>query len=186
MSMKIQSTAVFDVETKTIGNPYELELSSISIIFSDDGLFRYYTGENDELREGVRLLLTAERICGFNSRRFDVPVILKYMTRGEGRKLRAMPHLDFFREYQRQRPGQRISLDNMSKSTIDPHLKKFELTNNTAIGLYKTDPEKLMAYNNWDTRVTYWLLLALYKDGYVRFTAPTLTKLYIPNWSPLN
>ena len=184
--MRIPSTAIFDVETKTIGNPYDLELSSISVIFSDDGITRYFTGENDELRKGVQLLLTAERICGFNSYKFDVPVVLKYITRGEGRKLRAMPHLDFFREYQRQRPGQLISLDNMSKSTFSEHLKKFELTNNTAIGLYKTDPEKLMAYDNWDTRVTYWLLLALYKDGYVRYTAPVLTRLYIPNWSPCN
>ncbi len=184
--MRIPSTAVFDVETKTVGNPYEIELSSISVIFSDDSRFRYFTGEDDELREGVALLLQADRICGFNSYKFDVPVVLKYMTRGEGRKLRAMPHLDFFREFQRKYPGRLISLDNMSKTTIDQSRKKFELTNQTAIGLYLTDPEKLMAYNNWDTMITYWLLLALYKNGYVEYTLPKRTRLYIPNWSPTN
>ena len=184
--MRIPSTAVFDVETKTVGNPYEIEMSSISVIFTDDGEFRYFTGEDDELRRGVELLLTADRICGFNSYRFDVPVVLKYMSRGEGRKLRAMPHLDFFREFQRQHPGRLVSLANMGKTTLFPLRSKFDLTNNTAIGLYLTDPAKLMAYNNWDTRVTYWLLLALYKDGYVKYTLPQPTRLYIPNWSPTN
>ena len=180
--MKIPLTAVFDVETKSIGNPYELELSSISTIWSDTGEFEFWTGDDDELREGVKRLLMAEKLCTFNGRRFDVPVILKYMTRGEGRKLRHKPHLDFYHEFVLQNPGRRISLKNMSKTTLGQWNQKFELWDQTAVSLYYTEPEKLEAYNNWDTKVTYWLLLALYKNGYVEYTLPTRQRLYIPNW----
>ena len=182
----IMSTAVFDVETKAItDSPYDAELSSISIIFSDSGKFHFYTGDDDELREGVRSLLTAKRICGFNSKRFDVPVILKYMTRGEGRKLRNMPHLDFYHEFVQQNPGRRISLKNMSKTTLGKWHGKFELYNHSAISLYYVRPDKLEAYNNWDTKVTYWLMLALYNQGYVEYILPVRQRLYIPNWAPI-
>ena len=183
--MKIPSgTAVFDVETKTIGNPYEIELSSLSIIFTDDGVTRFFTGDDDELRKGVEQLLMATRLVGFNSIRFDVPVILKYMSRGEGRKLRQQPHLDFFAELQKQKRGLRISLENFGKTTLDPLYTKFDLTDNTAIGLYKTNPRKFQAYNDWDSRITYLLLIHLYQFGYVKYTFPRATRLYIPNWSP--
>ena len=183
---RILSTAVFDVETKEItASPYDAELSSISIIFSDTGKFHSYTEDDDEMREGVRSLLTAKRICGFNSKRFDIPVVLKYITRGEGRKLRNMPHLDFYHEFVRQNPGRRISLKNMSKTTLGEWHGKFELYNHSAVSLYYVRPDKLEVYNNWDTNVTYGLLLALYNKGYVEYTLPTRQRLYIPNWSPL-
>lgn len=181
------NTAVFDVETKAItDSPYEAELSSISIIFSDTGDFHFYTGDDDELREGVKSLLMAERLCGFNSIRFDIPVILKYMSRGEGRKLRNMPHLDFYHEFVKQNPGRRVGLKNMTKTTLGKWHTKFELWDQSAVSLYYTEPEKLEAYNNWDTKVTYWLFLALYKQGYVEYTLPTRQRLYIPNWAPLS
>ncbi|RLI54283.1 MAG: hypothetical protein DRP09_13475 [Candidatus Thorarchaeota archaeon] len=184
---RIMNTAVWDVETKRITeSPYDAELSSISIIFSDTGKFHFFTGDDNELREGVELLLKAKRQCTFNGKRFDVPVILKYMTRGEGKKLRAMPHLDFYHEFVRQNPGRRISLKNMTYSTLGNWNMKFDLYDQSAVSLYYVRPEKLEAYNNWDTRVTYWLLLALYKLGYVKYTLPTLQKLYIPNWGPQN
>lgn len=185
--MSIPSTAVFDVETKQITeSPYDAELSSISIIFTDDGKFRFFVGDDDDLREGVKLLLTAKRICGFNSIRFDIPVILKYMTRGEGRKLKMKPHLDFFHEFQRKYPGRRVSLKNMTHATLGQWNGKFDLYDQTAISLYISNPEKLQAYNNWDTKTTYWLLLALYKQGYVEYVLPTRQRLYIENFSPLS
>lgn len=185
--MSIMSTAVFDVETKAItDSPYDAELSSISVIFTDDGKFRFFDGDDDDLRAGVDLLLTAKRICGFNSRKFDVPVILKYMTRGEGKKLRALPHLDFFHEFQRKYPGRLVSLKNMTRTTLGQWNSKFDLYDQTAISLYINNPGKLMAYNNWDTQTTYWLLLALYKQGYVEYTLPTRQRLYIENFAPRN
>jgi len=179
-------TAVFDTETKTIeASPYDAELSAICIIFSDDGEPRYYSGDDDTLAEGVDALMRADRLCGFNSWRFDIPVILKYMDRGHGRKLRAKPHLDFYHEYTMQRRGQRISLANMSKSTLGEQWTKMDMWNDTAISLYKTNPTKLRQYNIYDTSVTYGLLLYLYTHGYVWYTAPTRQKMHIPNWAPV-
>jgi len=183
---KIMNTAVFDVETKAItDSPYDAELSSISIIFSDTGKFHFYTGDDENLREGVRSLLTAKRICGYNSLKFDVPVILKYISRGEGKKLRAMPHLDFYHEFRRQNPHRRVGLHNMTLTTLGRWNAKFELYDQSAVSLYYVRPGKLEAYNNWDTKVTYWLMLALYKQGYVEYTLPTRHRLYIPNWAPI-
>ena len=180
------NTAVWDVETKYYtDSPYDAELSSISVIFTDDNKFRFYDGDDDTIAEGVRSLLKAKRICGFNSHLFDVPTVLKYLTREEGRKLRMIPHLDFYHEYTQQKSGQRISLYNMSKSTLGPWDCKMELWNDTAISLYRNNPMKLMAYNNWDVKVTFRLLQYLHTFGYVWYTAPMRQRLHIPNWSPI-
>lgn len=179
-------TAVFDVETKYYtDSPYDAELSAITIIMSDQKRILYFTGDDDTLREGVDMLLGADRLCGFNSWKFDIPVILKYLDRGLGMKLRGKPHLDFYHEYTMQRRGQRISLANMGRSTLGEEWCKFELWNDTAISLWKNNPDKLRAYNVWDTSVTYGLLEYLYSHGYVWFTAPVKTKMHIPNWAPV-
>lgn len=180
------STAVFDVETQYITeSPYDAILTSLSIIWSDDGVSRFYSGDDETIKEGLDTLLLAKRICGFNSHRFDVPVILKYFTREEGRKLRSKPHLDFYHEYTQQKRGQRISLDNVSRSTLGIWDKKFELYDNSATSLWRVNPAKLKEYNDWDTRVTYRILQYLYTYGYIWYTAPTRQKLHIPDWAPI-
>jgi len=169
---------VFDVETKQIGNPYEIDAVAISIISTDDGKSRYYPEEY--IREGVEFLLATPGLVGFNSRRFDVPVLLKYMSRGEGRKLRAKPHFDIFYELQQEFPGLRISLANFSRTTLG--LEKFELTTDTAIGLYKHDPDKLRAYVTRDTRLTYLLYLHAFEKGYLEFIYPVRRRFYPENF----
>lgn len=173
--MKIPEYAVFDVETKTVGNPYELELSAIAIIFTSDGKARYYEGD-DNIEEGVEQLKLAKRLAGFNSIKFDVPVLLKYMSRAEGRALKAKPHWDPLYEMQRQYNGQRAPLRNFAKYSLG--LEKFELERTNAADVFQSDPKLLRKYNIWDTYLTYLLLIEAYKKGYVTFKLPVLRKLY--------
>lgn len=172
--MKIPEYAVFDVETKDIGNPYELELSAIAIIFTSDGKPRYFEG--DDINEGVEQLRLAKRLAGFNSIRFDVPVLLKYMSRGEGRQLKAKPHWDPLFEMQRQFNGQRAPLRNFAENTVS--LEKFELYRTNAADVFQSDPKLLRKYNIWDTYLTYLLLIHAYQFGYINFKLPVLRRLY--------
>lgn len=176
--MKVPSRAVFDVETKTIGDPYELELSAIAIIFTDDGIPRYYDENNIE--EGIEQLKLAERLAGFNSIKFDVPVCLKYMTRGEGKEFKRKPHWDPLAEMERQFRGQRAPLKNFVATTIGTR-EKFELWKTNAADVYQSDPALLRKYNIWDTYITYLLLLHAYTHGYIEFKLPVVRKLYFEN-----
>lgn len=179
MSVKIPNMCVFDVETKGIGDPYELELSGIALVFMEDGKVRFY-GEN-EIDEGIEQLKLAEGIVGFNSRRFDVPVCLKYMSRGEGRAFRAKPHLDFLHEMMLLWPGQRAGLDNFVKTTFHGDIRKFDLYDTSAARLNRVDPTLLRAYNIWDTYVTYLLAVHAFTHGWVEFTLPVRRRMYLPN-----
>lgn len=175
--MKIPEYAVFDVETKSIGNPYEIELSAIAIIMTNDGRVRYYTG--DAIEDGIRQLVLAERLAGFNSIAFDVPVCLKYMPRGEGKEFKRKPHWDPLHEMQRLWSGQRAPLDNFCSTTFG--ISKMSLETSDPIRLYRNDPELLERYNVWDTYLTYLLLLHSYTHGYIEFKLPVVRKLHFEN-----
>lgn len=167
--------AVFDIETKSIGNPYEIEASSIVIITTDqpDRMLRFTA---DEIREGVEFLLACPGYVGFNSRRFDMPVLLKSMSRGEGRLMRSKPHFDFLHEFTLVF-GNRVSLANMARTTLG--LEKFDLVTADPPLLYQIDPKKLLTYNAWDTYLTYLLFIFVIENGYTEFTLPTVRR-FVP------
>lgn len=177
MSQRCPSRAVFDIETQRVGNPYEIEASAVTVIVTDDGIIRYW--DQDHIRDSVEFLLANVGLVTFNGRAFDIPVLQKYMSRGEAQLLKNKPHFDIFHEFQQKNPGQRISLDNMARTSLG--FGKFELVNNTAPGLWRIEPEKLKAYNAWDTHLTYLLYIFCVEKGYLEFTLPVRRKLVPEN-----
>jgi len=176
MSIKMPPRTIFDVETKTIGNPYELELSAIAIVNTEDGIPRFYDDLNME--DGIEQLVNAERLGGFNSIRFDNPVMLKYMTRAEGQEFIRKPHWDPLYEMQEQFKGQRAPLRNFAKTTLGE--QKFELLRTSAAALATADARLLSVYNKVDTLLTYHLCIFAYQHGYLEFTLPVKRRLYFP------
>ncbi len=73
---EVPISAVFDIETKEIGNPYEIEASTMVIIRTDQPKRKLYFDE-DSMREGAEWLVGSPHITSFNGRKFDIPVILK-------------------------------------------------------------------------------------------------------------
>ena len=179
--MQIPECAAFDIETKSIGDPYEIECATLAII-DTNGEFYYFWG--DDIYDGVALLNKYSLITGFNSRAFDVPCLLKYCTRAEGRKLRYKPHFDLFHEW-RKKYKTNMSLKNFAKNTLN--LDKFENTNNGPVDMWENgDMDTLMQYNRWDTLMTLGLYLFVVQNGYVlakmgmglrRFTPETITRI---------
>lgn len=173
---EVPISAVFDIETKEIGNPYEVEASSMVVIRSDQpGRILHFNEDN--IREGTEWLIGSPHITSFNGRQFDVPVLLKYMSRGEGRKLRNMPHYDIFDEWVRFNKGGRISLNNLATYSLG--LSKFENTTAGPIEMYEQGRmQELFQYNYWDTYLTYMLLLQTLEKGYLTFKLPVIRKFY--------
>jgi len=173
---EVPISAVFDVETKEFGDPYEIEASAMVIIRSDQPKRKLWFDE-DNMREGVEWLIASPHITTFNGRKFDVPVILKYMSRAEGRKIRNMPHYDIFDEWVKFNRGGRISLHNVAKYSLG--LEKFDNTKAGPIALYRQGKmNELFTYNYWDTNLTYMLLLQTCEKGYLKFKMPVVRKFY--------
>ena len=160
---------MFDLETYRVASPYEAPISTISIITTKP--YKLYQWREDEIDEAVEFLLACPGYVTFNGRKFDVPALLKHMSRGEGRLLRSKPHFDIFHELQQVHPGLRISLNNFAKTTLG--IPKFDLTTATAISLWKDNPRKLDIYNMWDTWLTYQLYVYCCSFGELKFTYPT-------------
>lgn len=163
------SRAIFDVETARIDNPYNAPVTVVSIITTNP--FKLYQFEEENIRDAVDILLATPGIVTFNGRKFDVPVMLKYMSRGEGRLFRAKPHFDIFDEYVRLKPGMLISLDNIAKSTLNMQKQDIE---DSAIQLAKTNPRRLATYNARDTLLTYYLYVYMCSFGKLYATLPRL------------
>ena len=173
MTIIVPSRIVWDVETKYyVDDPYDAELSTITMIDTEKpGHIMYY--EESEINEAIRIMLASPGLVGFNSKAFDIPVLMKYVDRGHGRKLRAKPHFDIYDEFMRKYQ-RRISLANMSRNTLVAG--KFDLVTDTATSMWKTDPWKLYQYNAWDTYVTYLLYVHVCSFGYLNFKLPTLRR----------
>ena len=62
---EVPLSAVFDIETKEIGDPYEIEASAMVIIMSDDPKRQLWFDE-DNMREGAEWLIGTPHITSFN------------------------------------------------------------------------------------------------------------------------
>lgn len=166
--------AVFDVETGRIDSPYAAPLTVISIITTDNG--KRYQFYEDNIREAVDLLLACPGYVTYNGLQLDLPVMLKYMSRGEGRKFQSKPHFDIFHELQVQYPGLKIALNNFAKTTLGE--TKIE-SETGPIEEWIANPRKLELYNMQDTILTYKLYLYYCSFGYLKFKYP-LERTFVP------
>lgn len=106
------SEIVFDIETIGDIRDYStLKLTVISIYdFEED---KYRSFEESELGELWPIFEKTERLIGYNSKHFDIPVLNKYYT-GD---LSQFPHLDLLKVI-RESCGKRYKLNDIAKATL--------------------------------------------------------------------
>ena len=110
---------VYDIETKDfIKDPSGregFEALEISVL----GAYDYATGEfsiyeEDELDRFAERLAKKPLLVGFNSRRFDTPILQKYVRFD----LKKLTQLDILEEIQKAL-GHRVSLDSVARATLN-------------------------------------------------------------------
>lgn len=113
-----QNIIVFDIETKhsfeEVGGRNNFEKLGISVL----GVFDYNSGqfaiyEEGELHHFAERLQKKPLLVGFNSRRFDTPILQTYIKFD----LRKLPQLDIMEELTRTL-GHRVSLDSVAEATL--------------------------------------------------------------------
>lgn len=108
---------VFDIETQNtfadVGgyNPKELKISLIGVYFYETDTYESFLV--DELHKLWPRLEHADRIIGYNSKHFDIPVMNNYYP-GD---LNQLPHLDLMEEVVNSL-GHRMKLDDIAAATI--------------------------------------------------------------------
>ena len=173
-SVPIPDALTFDIETKTAGNVYEMEVSLMSVI---DNAGRTRVFMDDEVGDAIDLLLGAPRLVSFNGKAFDLQVLRKYCTRAEAWKLIHKPHYDLFDEWMRVRRSFN-SLDNFSKATLG--MNKFNRTGISAPEEWRQGRmTELARYNVHDTYLTYLLFVYVKQHGHVWCKMPVLQK-FVP------
>ena len=108
---------VFDIETQNtfaeVDNDIRrLKISVVSIYRYETGLFESFT--ETELSRLWPILEKSDRLIGFNSEHFDLPVLMNYYP-GDLTKL---PHLDMLKVV-KDSLGFRIKLDDLAQATLD-------------------------------------------------------------------
>ena len=110
---------VYDIETKDFMKDPSGREGLVELEISVLGAYDYATGEFSIYEEG-ELDLFATRLAqkpllvGFNSRRFDTPILQKYVRFD----LKKLPQLDILEEIQKAL-GHRVSLDSVARATLN-------------------------------------------------------------------
>lgn len=114
----MRNEIVLDLETKRAprewgarGELGTLGISVVGVWTSSDDQFRIYREE--KIPELEPILRSADRIIGFATNKFDLPVLQPYMHFD----LRDVPGLDMFEDVS-ERLGHRISLASLAKATL--------------------------------------------------------------------
>lgn len=103
---------VFDIET--IGDIRFFDTLKVTVVsVYDFGTNTTVSFEEHELGQLWPLFEKADRLIGYNSEHFDVPVLSKYYT-GD---LFAFPHLDMMKVV-KESTGKRFKLDDLAKATL--------------------------------------------------------------------
>ncbi len=103
---------VFDIETfGDIRNQANLKVTVVSIYEYEHD--RYTSFDEHELGQLWPILERAERLIGYNSESFDLPILDRYYT-GE---LTNIPHLDLLKVI-KEMSGSRYKLDDIAKATL--------------------------------------------------------------------
>lgn len=108
---------VFDIETQNtfaeVNNDFKkLRISVVSIYRSDTD--SYHSFEEKELGQLWPILEKADRLIGYNSEHFDLPILGNYYL-GDLAKL---PHLDIMKEV-KESIGIRLKLSDLAAATLD-------------------------------------------------------------------
>lgn len=138
---------VFDIETQTqAGGPMKDMRVSIVVAYSfEDDTFHSF--REDQLKDMWPLFERAERIIGYNSKFFDVPILQNYYA-GD---LSKIPHLDMLEEIKRS-AGFRPKLDDIAKATLNTQKSGHGLQ---AVEWFKTGEfDKIEKYCIDDVRIT--------------------------------
>jgi len=138
---------VLDIET--IGDIRDYDSMDITVV----SIYEYETDKytsffEDQLGEMWPILEKAERLIGYNSEHFDLPILNKYYT-GD---LLLFPHLDLLKKI-KESTGSRYKLDDVAKASLDNISK-------SADGLVAQEwwkdglKDKVAKYCEQDVRVT--------------------------------
>jgi len=137
---------VFDIET--IGDIKDLSTMKITVVsiyeYETD---KYRSFEESELKDLWPILEKAERIIGYNSEHFDVPILNRYYA-GD---LNIIPHLDLLKVI-KESSGKRFKLDDIAKATLQMQKSADGLI---AMEWFKQgEMQKIKDYCEQDVRVT--------------------------------
>jgi DEAD/DEAH box helicase domain-containing protein len=142
---------VFDIETQNSFAEVENDVRKFKI--SVVSIYRYETGEfqsfvESELNQLWPILEKADRLIGYNSEHFDLPVLMNYYA-GD---LTKIPHLDLMKEV-KSGIGIRLKMDDLAQATLD-NVKK-SADGLQAIRWYKEGKiDEIKKYCEQDVNVT--------------------------------
>ena len=179
MDLHGKNVLVFDIETQKsfqeVGGKSRanfLEKLKVSVV----GTYDYLTDEFKAYEESEMMMLEQRLqkvglLAGFNSRRFDLPVLQPYLfMKGE-----SIPHLDLLDDIEQAR-GHRASLDSIARPTLKQHKSG---SGKDALVLFKENRmEELKNYCLDDVRLTRAILEYGIREGKVLFTSTWDYKTY--------
>ena len=113
-----KNIVVFDIETKDsfsdVGGRDLFEKLSISVVgIYDYGTDEFVVYEEKEFKKLADRLSRKPLLVGFNSRRFDTPILQKYIPFD----LKKLPQLDILEEISKAL-GHRVALDSIARATL--------------------------------------------------------------------
>lgn len=142
---------VFDIETQNtfaeVNNDFKkLKVSVVSLYRSDTDSYESF--DESELKKLWPILEKAERVIGFNSEHFDLPVLNNYYL-GD---LLTLPHLDLLKKV-KDSLGIRLKLSSLAEATLDNVTKSADGLQ--AIRWWKEGKiDEIKKYCEQDVRVT--------------------------------
>lgn len=156
---------VFDIETiGDIKDFNNLKITVVSIYNTENGQFRSF--EESELGELWPILEKAERIIGYNSEHFDIPILNKYYA-GDLLKFSNLDLLKVIKES----TGKRFKLNDIAKATLQIEKSADGMQAQKWFAEGKIDEVK--KYCEQDVKITYELYDYGRKNKMLYF--PTLT-----------
>ncbi len=161
---------VFDIET--IGDIQDLQTMKVTVVsLYDFGTDSFHSFTEHELTQLWPFFERAERIIGFNSEHFDVPILQRSYS-GDFSRFR---HLDLLKVV-KESTGKRFKLDDLARATLQMQKSASGLQ---AVEWYKQgEIDKIKEYCEQDVRVTKELYEFGRKNRMLYY--PTLTGDLIP------
>lgn len=178
--LNIMDKIVFDIETKNVfadvggeKNIDKLEASVVGVYsYNND---KYYCFEEYEFGELEEFFRGANLIIGFSSKRFDVPVLNKYLKLN----LSAILHYDILEEIEKSF-GRRVGLGILSEANLGIAKTGHGLE---AVELFRSgEIEKLKNYCVQDVRITKEIFDLIRNQGYLwvpQRNTPQMTKVML-------
>lgn len=158
--MNTITEVIFDLETQRffdeVNDPTQFGVSVLSLYTRTlDENFNEISGQmlsffEEDVEKSYEYFKNANRIIGFNSKRFDVPVLKPYLPI----EFQKFNHFDIL-EHIKEVNGKRVSLNAVAKETLGQH--KVDEGGNAIIYWQKHDEEslrKLKYYCEEDVRIT--------------------------------